>query len=125
MAKNLYLSIGEVLESKERKKEYYLKLRANISAEILDKDGNVKDTVSLKAGECLNLQDPRKQIQFLMENDHITEDEGLQRLGKLPDFVKYDVRAVVPNTGRPAVGKAKKPAALASKRPAVQDDDTF
>lgn len=95
MAKNKYFQIGSVLKSKENPKEFYLKLSADVQIQVKDKDGEVIQEISLEAGESLSLQSPQSEIAFLLENEHITEEEAEERLEKVPDFVKYNVKAKV------------------------------
>jgi hypothetical protein len=39
----------------------------------------------------LQLQDPRAFLKSLLQSNKITEDVYNERLGKIPDFIKYNV----------------------------------
>lgn len=122
MAKNKYVKIGSVLRSKEDPKQVYLKLSADLEITPRDKDGNAGETVSVSAGQSLNMQTPQSEIAFLVENEHITEEQGEERLDKIPDFVRFNVSAKIPLTdSKPNKGNTTKPKGKVAK--ASEDDD--
>lgn len=50
--------------------------------------------VTLKKDSALNLQDPRKKIAQSIEAGRLTEVKGNEMLGKIPEFIRYDVMLV-------------------------------
>jgi hypothetical protein len=124
MAKNKYFQIGSVLlgqNSTEKKKEYYLKLSADLDIRIKDKDGDVIQEISLVSGESLSLETPQDNVKWLVANNHLTEEQGEERLDKIPKFVKFNVKAKVAVGGEsPKKATSKKPTAKK-----VEEDDVF
>lgn len=60
------------------------------------KDGSgfflsVKSDVDLTEGQILNLQTPEEKINRLVAAGHLTEEEGQERLEKVPATVKFEV----------------------------------
>lgn len=57
----------------------------------------VDKAVTLKEGQSLQLQDPRKSIQTSIENGKLSQEKGEEMLAKLPDYIRQDVFLVTDN----------------------------
>jgi hypothetical protein len=57
----------------------------------------VDKAVTLKEGQSLQLQDPRKSIQASIENGKLSQEKGEEMLAKLPDYIRQDVFLVTDN----------------------------
>jgi hypothetical protein len=69
-----WLNVGEILVSK--KNSLYVK---------------IKQDVTLPAGTQLMIQDPRVKVQEAVDAGRLTEEQGEERLAKIPSFVKYNL----------------------------------
>lgn len=49
------------------------------------------DEVTLKKGDVLQLQDPRKRIATGVEAGRLKEDKAEELLSKIPEYIKYEV----------------------------------
>lgn len=50
--------------------------------------------VTLKAGESLNLQDPRKSLDEAVAAGRMSEEKAESIKAKIPEYVKYDVISI-------------------------------
>lgn len=60
------------------------------------KNGNgfyldVAEGITLSKGDKLQLQEPREQLKKFFEMGKMSEEQYEERLGKIPDFVAFDV----------------------------------
>lgn len=51
----------------------------------------ILESVDLKKGDALFLQDPRAKVKDSITAGRLTEEKGAEMLSKIPDFVKYHV----------------------------------
>ena len=82
MAKWKRSVLGSVLATKDDKKKFYIKMKAD---------------VTLKAGDFINLESKQNQIDSIQKafdegkvNEEVLE-QALERIEKMPDFVKFDL----------------------------------
>lgn len=69
-----WLKLGTLRKGKEGK--LYLKF---------DED------VTLKKGDVVQLQDPRKSVGRLQEKGFLDEAKAAERLAKIPDYIRYEM----------------------------------
>lgn len=75
MAKK-YLQIGSIVEKKDKKKEFYIRI--------------MKD-VNLKEGDFVTMQKPEEKLKFWLDNGHIDETRYNELKEKIPTWVKYEL----------------------------------
>lgn len=75
MSKGKWLKVGQILTKKDGN-GYNVKIDAD---------------VTLKKGTYLQVTKPQDEIQRLVANGIITEEQGEERLAKIPDFVKFNL----------------------------------
>jgi hypothetical protein len=83
MSKNKYIKIGAIKENKNG--GFYLKLDESIKLEI---NGELVEGT-------LSLDTPQQKLAFFLEKGIIDEAKYEERISKVPEFVKYEVTAVV------------------------------
>jgi len=90
-------SLGQVLNSKAGK--FYIKLGQKRDAEgnLFGKEAVALFPITLANGTVLNegdalfLKDPRVTLNELAEKQIIDSNVAIERIAKIPDFVKYDI----------------------------------
>lgn len=71
-----WLKVGEILTSNKKEGELYIKM---------------KEDVSLKTGQTLQIRDPRKSLEEAVNAGRLSEDKAETILSKIPDFVRYEL----------------------------------
>lgn len=74
--KSAWLKVGEILLSNKREGELYIKM---------------KEDVTLKVGQTLQIKDPRKSLEEAVNAGRLTEEKAETILSKIPDFVCYEL----------------------------------
>lgn len=82
--KSSTVKIGAIIKGKE----------GNLYIAV-DKELKLNINGKLFTGKYLSIQTPEDKLNFLLEKGYITEEQHQEQVGKIPEFVKYEITAKV------------------------------
>lgn len=51
----------------------------------------IESQVNLALGSVLSIQNPREKIDNLVKLGKLSEEEGMKRKNKIPDYIRYEI----------------------------------